>query len=234
VPGTERRLLDTATLLAIGGAFLYVAARQYQQAYYGYFGLPSELQPAISSREAAVLALSGLVIPAVGWVLGSVSEWARQRQSTGEKRVRWLAEELGLYLFGAIAILIPTIYGTWSWRSLFDGVLFGTAVILLGHLLAREPWARRAASSPYALVVPWALFVLLTANPRGTAAAQSKTDFYTLQSQPNVVLISASTDDLVGVYLKSKNKLDTKTFVLKLEGGQAVTLVKKHLGRLHQ
>jgi hypothetical protein len=231
--GTERRPIDTALLLAIGGAFVYVSARQYQQAYYGYFRLPSELQPAISSREAAFLALQGLVVPIAGWLVGSVSDWARQRQASEEKRVRWLAQELGLYLFGAIAILIPTIYGTWSWRFLFDGVLAGTAVIVLGLFLATEPWARRAASSPYALVVPWTLFVLLTASPRGTAAAQAKTDFYTLPSQPNVVLISPSTDNLVGVYLKSKNKLGTKIFVLKLEGGQVVTLVQKHLGRLH-
>jgi hypothetical protein len=231
--GTERRLIDTALLLGIGGAYVYVNAKLYQRAYYGYFRLPSDLQPAISSRDAALLTLQAVVLPLAVYALASLRDWVLQEDASPESRVRWLGNALALYLFVGIAIFIPGIYRTWSWRFLFEGAFFAAAAIMAGLLLAQEPWARRAASSPYALVVPWTLVVLLTASPRGTAAAMARTDFYTLPSQPKVVLISPSADNLVGVYLKSKNKLGTKFFVLKLEGGQVVTLVRKHLGRLH-
>jgi hypothetical protein len=99
--------------------------------------------------------------------------------------------------------------------------------------LATETWAQRMAASPYALALVWILFVLLTAHSRGTAAAQAKTNFYTLPSQPKVALISTSAENLVGVYLKSKNQLDKKIFVLKLDGGHALRLVQKRLGSLH-
>jgi hypothetical protein len=148
--------------------------------------------------------------------------------------VRWLAVGLGLFLFGAIALIYPLIYDAWSWRFLFDGVLFGGTVILLGFIFSGEPWMGRAASSPYALVVMWALFVFLSAGSSGAAAAQGKTDFYTLPSRPNVALVATSDDVLSGVYIEPKNKFTDKLFVLRLESGHVVTLAKKHLGHLHR
>jgi hypothetical protein len=229
----HRRVIDTALLLAISGALFYASAKIYQNAYYGYFGLPSDLQPSISTRDAALLALQAAVLPLAAWGLQSISDWGKQAQASAKRRVRWLATELGLFLFGAIAVLYPAIYDAWSWRFLFDGILVGGVVVLLGSLFADEPWMDRATSSPYALVAVWALFVLLSASPAGRAKAQGQTDFYTLPSQPSVALVATSTDVLSGVYVVPKNKLTRKLFVLRLEVGKPVQLVKKDLGQLH-
>lgn len=246
-------IISDATIIALISAALYICAYSYEAAYLSHFNIPLHLAQIKADTLLTIILPSFTVIAFILMVANLISvHWPETPEIKFKLEgiiLALLFPLWNLYLYGwrtsditfYIIIFALLIFPELIWPLIAYKHKKTLKEKMIADVRAEQGFYRKNIGTKITLLFGTPIYMVfftsvigvMLSHNAGIAKSITQDEFFTLNNEPNVVIVRVYSDLLIGVgFDKNKMTLNDTIFLKKLDGDNAVNLTLEKIGQI--